>query len=298
MKMKATLSTITRCYAFWQLASTIRAHSWVEQLSVISAKGTFIGTPGYARGNFLRTAPGFSDDQMVNLIPPNGRAAGNIIFATDLMCRGTQSKGNQAPNSPALTASPGDMIALRYQENGHVTEPFNQPGKPENRGTVFIYGTAEASDSDTLLSIHKVWNSEGTGGDERGKLLSTQNFDDGQCYQINTSNISEARQEEFPHTADPLMGSDLWCQADITIPSSVPAPGVYTLYWIWDWPTAIGTVGQPNGLLEIYTTCIDINLVEGVGTSEEIVNFSEGQDLNSAAISSELFTAYVAVPTS
>ena len=76
------------------------------------------------------------------------------------------------------------------------------------------------------------------------------------------------------------MGADLWCQADITIPSSVPAPGVYTLYWVWDWPTAIGTIGQPNGLLEIYTTCIDINLVEGVGTSEEIVNFSEGQDLN------------------
>lgn len=157
----------------------------------------------------MRTVPGFGDDQMVNLIPPNGRAAGNIIFATDLMCRSSQSKGNQTPNSPALTASPGDMIALRYQENGHVTEPFNQPDKPENRGTVYIYGTAEASDSDTLLSIHDVWNSEGTGGDKRGKLLSTQNFDDGQCYQINTSNISEARQEEFPHTADLLIGADL-----------------------------------------------------------------------------------------
>jgi hypothetical protein len=101
------------------------------------------------------------------------------------------------------------MIALRYQENGHVTEPFNQPRKPENRGTVFIYGTTEASDSDTLLSIHKVWNSEGTGGDERGKFLSTQNFDDGQCYQIYTFNISEARQEEFPHTADHLIGADI-----------------------------------------------------------------------------------------
>jgi hypothetical protein len=37
--------------------------------------------------------------------------------------------------------------------------------------------------------------------------------------------------------------------------------------------------------------------LEGVGTSEEIVNFSEAQDLNSAAISSELFIAYVAIPT-
>ncbi|KFY26180.1 hypothetical protein V491_01409 [Pseudogymnoascus sp. VKM F-3775] len=294
--MKVTISTITRCFAFLQLASTVRAHSWVEQLSVISSEGTFIGTPGYPRGNFLRTAPGFSDSQMVNLIPPNGRAAGNIIFATDLMCGSTQSKGNQTPNSPALIASPGDMIALRYQENGHVTEPFNQPGKPENRGTVYIYGTSEASDSDTLLSIHSVWNSEGTGGDQRGKLLSTQNFDDGQCYQINTSKISEARQENFPHTADPIMGADLWCQVDITIPSSIAARGIYTLYWVWDWPTAVSTVGQPSGLVEIYTTCIDINLVEGAGTSE-CVNFREGQDLNSAAISSELFTAHVSIPT-
>lgn len=293
--MKVTLSTITRCFAFLQLTSTIRAHSWVEQLSVISSEGTFIGTPGYPRGNFLRTAPGFSDNQMVNLIPPNGRP-GNIIFATDLMCSSAQSKGNQTPNSPALIASPGDMIALRYQENGHVTEPFNQPGKPENCGTVYIYGTSEASDSDTLLSIHNVWNSEGTGGDQRGRLLSTQNFDDGQCYQINTSNISKARQEDFPHTADPLMGVDLWCQVDITIPSSIAAQGIYTLYWVWDWPTAIGTVGQPNGLVEIYTTCVDINLVDGVGTSES-VNFNEGQDLNSAAISSELFTAHVSIPT-
>jgi hypothetical protein len=295
--MKAALSIVTRVYAFWQLTSTIRAHSWVEQLSVISSEGTFIGTPGYARGNFLRTSPGFSDDQMVNLIPPNGREAGNIIFATDLMCRSSQSKGKQTPNSPALTASPGDMIALRYQENGHVTEPFNQPGKPENRGTVYVYGTAEGSDSDTLLSIHNVWNLEGTGGDKRGKLLSTQNFDDGQCYQINTSNISEARQEKFPHTADLLMGADLWCQVNITIPSSIAAPGMYTLYWVWDWPTAIGTIGQPDGLLEIYTTCIDVNLIDGVGTSEEIVNFGEGQDLNSAAISSKLFTSYAAIPT-
>ncbi|KFY69659.1 hypothetical protein V496_00065 [Pseudogymnoascus sp. VKM F-4515 (FW-2607)] len=294
--MKVTLSQITPCYVFLQLASTIRAHSWVEQLLVISSEGTFIGTPGYSRGNVLRAAPGFSDNQMVNLIPPNGRAAGNIIFGTDLMCSSTQTKGNQTPNSPALIASPGDMIALRYQENGHVTEPFNQPGKPENRGTVYIYGTSEASDSDTLLNIHNVWNSEGTGGDQRGRLLSTQNFDDGQCYQINNSKISKARQGDFPHTADPLTGADLWCQVNITIPTSIAARGVYTLYWVWDWPTAIGTPGQPNGLLEIYTTCIDINLVEGAGTSES-VNFSEGQDLNSAAISSELLTAYVSIPT-
>jgi hypothetical protein len=81
----------------------------------------------------------------------------------------------------------------------------------------------------------------------------------------------------------------LWCQADITIRSTTAAPQVYTLYWVWDWPTAPGTVGQPDGLLEIYTTCIDINLVDGVGTPKGSVSFSQAQDLNSAAISSEVF---------
>lgn len=295
--MKITNSRIKYPYTFCLLASTIQAHSWVEQLSVISASGAFVGAPGYPRGNVLRTIPGFNDNEMVNLIPPNGRPAGNIIFDTDLMCRSSQTKGSQTSGSPVLTASPGDMIALRYQENGHVTEPWNQPGKPDNRGTVFIYGTSQSSDSDTFLGIHKVWNSDGTGGDGRGILLATRNFDDGQCYQINLFNISEARQTKFPHTANSLMGADLWCQADVTIPSTAETPSVYTLYWVWDWPTSLETSGQPDRLQEIYTTCIDINLEAGIGTSLQSISFNKDQDLNSAAIYSELYTAYVVSPT-
>jgi hypothetical protein len=291
--MENTLSRLFIFLAILLSLSTSQAHSWVEQLSAISPNGTFTGDPGYPRGNVLRTTAGFDDTEMVNLIPPDGRPTGNVIFATDLMCSNTQNIGNQTAGSPALAASPGDMIALRYQENGHVTEPWNQPGKPENRGTVYVYGTAQASDTDTFLSIHNIWNAQGTGGDERGVLLATQNFDDGQCYQINNFNISEARQMEFPHTANVLMGADLWCQTDITIPSTITATGIYTLYWVWDWPTAPGTIGQPNGLQEIYTTCMDVNLIAGTGTSQENVDFSQGQDLNSAAISSELFTPYV-----
>ena len=56
-----------------------------------------------------------------------------------------------------------------YQENGHVTLPDNQPGKPANRGTVFVYGTTQPSPTDTLLAIHRVWNAAGTGGDQRGE---------------------------------------------------------------------------------------------------------------------------------
>jgi len=278
------------------LTPLTRAHTWVEQLTVVASNGTFTGAPGYARGNVLRTSPGFSDPLMTNLIPPDGRPTGTEILPTDLMCMSSQTIGNQTAGSPALVANAGDMVALRYQENGHVTLPQNQPGKPANRGTVFIYGTTQPSNDDTLLGIHGVWTTDGKGGDGRGVLLATRNFDDGQCYQINSGNISEARQKEFPHEANQLMGANLWCQSDVTLPNSISS-STYTLYWVWDWPTAPGTAGFPDGKNETYTTCMDINISNGSGSSQAI-DFVENQDLNSAAIQSELSTAIIVPITS
>jgi hypothetical protein len=265
------------------LSSIASAHTWIEQMMVIAPNGTMVGQPGYARGNVLRSDPSFSDPTMVNLLPPNGRTI-NDILDTDLMCKSTQTTSNQTPGSPALVAAPGSAIALRYQENGHVTLPQNQPGKPPNRGTVYLYGTTQPSPTDTFLSIHRVWTPDGTGGDGRGVLLSTQNFDDGQCYQVNTGAISVARQAEFPHTANSLMGADLWCQQDVAIPSD--ASGTYTLYWVWDWPTLPGTAGFPDGKQEIYTTCMDVE-ISGDAADSTSNDFETGQDLDSAAISTE-----------
>lgn len=252
---------IWHCSALVALASFssfTNAHSWVEQLTVISPNGTFTGAPGYVRGNVLRTAPNFGDPLMVNLLPPDGRPASDGILKSDLMCKDSQRKQVQTDGSPRLQAAPGDLVALRYQENGHVTLPQTQPGKPENRGNVFIYGTTQPSESDTFLGIHKQWNAAGTGGDKRGKLLATQPFDDGQCYQINGGQISATRQAQFPHQASQLMGADLWCQNDIAIPSDAPVGKLYTLYWVWEWPTLPGTPGLPNGKAETYTSCMDI----------------------------------------
>jgi len=212
------------------------------------------------------------------------------------MCKASQTIGNQTSGSPALIASAGDMVALRYQENGHVTLPQNQPGKPANRGTVFIYGTTQPSNSDTLLGIHNVWTADGKGGDGRGVLLATRNFDDGQCYQVNSGTISQQRQKQFPHTPDSLMGTNLWCQSDVTLPSSISS-STYTLYWVWDWPTAAGTAGFPNGKNETYTTCMDISISSGTGSSNDL-SFAKNQDLNSAAIESELSTAFIVPVTS
>lgn len=258
----------------------VSGHSWVEELTLLSASGVPIGDPGYARGNsqsssffisnqacadlpsVLRTEPSFSDSEMVNLIPPNGRSGGPHILDTDKICKDSQSKSIQTDGSPRIKAAAGNTVALRYQENGHVTLPEHPSGKPKNRGTVYIYGTTDPQPHDTLSAIHKVWDVTGNGGDRRGKLLVTQDFDDGRCYQINNGVISKERQIQYPHVPDKLMGADLWCQNNITVPQEAALSKVYTLYWVWDWPTASGTPGVPTEKPEIYTTCMDIDIVD------------------------------------
>ena len=275
---------VLACFA--ALEPHVYGHSWVEQLMVIGQDGSFVGEPGYPRANVQRSTPGFGDPAMVNLIPGNG---GTSIQDSEPMCKATQAKPNQSNGSPALKATPGSLVALRYQENGHVSLPHNQPGKAENRGSVYIYGTNDPQPTDTFLKIHKVWNADGSGGDKRGKLLAVQNFDDGQCYQINDGSISQARKGQFPHATSQLMGQDLWCQNDIRLPSDATAGKLYTLYWVWDWPTAPNVdPGLPKGKAEIYTTCMDIEVANDVssGNSSKSNKSVQQKDVGNSAISS------------
>ncbi|KAL9583064.1 MAG: hypothetical protein Q9203_005239 [Teloschistes exilis] len=266
------------------LTASATAHSWIEEASVIASNGTMVGQPGYPRA-FAKRGPGVNiDAAMVHLLPPNGRPEGNKILDSDPMCMPAQQQPKQSDGSPALTAAAGDMVSVRYQENGHVTMPENQPGKPPNRGTIYIYGTTQPKPDDKFLAIHKVWNADGTGGDKRGKLLATENYDDGQCYQINPKPISTQRQAQFKHKADPLMGQDLWCQNNFKIPKDAPSGKPYTIYWVWDWDTAKGSPTEPQGTVEKYTTCMDINVSQGQNANTGAVKFVEGQDLNFAAI--------------
>jgi hypothetical protein len=283
--MKAIIPSIAT--ALVALSQRTLAHSWVERMDAIAANGTFTGQPGYPRGFVPRTQAGFSDNDMVHLLPPNGRPEGTQILASDPLCRPEQQHQNQTNGFPRFNAAPGSMVALRYQENGHVTLPQNQPGKPLNRGTIYVYATTQPKIDETLLSVHKVWNANGTGGDQRGRLISTQNFDDGRCYQINGEAISKQRQAQFKHTATQLMGADLWCQSDITLPTDMK--GTVTLYWVWDWPTASGVdPNLPKGKAEIYTTCMDVDVSGTTQSTKEVVNFAQSQDINFAAIPSEL----------
>ncbi|KAL8688600.1 MAG: hypothetical protein Q9218_005533 [Villophora microphyllina] len=270
------------------LAASTSAHSWVEDMRVIANNGSFVGQPGYPRA-FAKRGPGVNvDKEMVSLLPPNGGPAGNKILDSDPICMPSQQQPKQSDGSPMLNAAPGDMVALRYQENGHVTLPENSPGKAANRGTIYIYGTTQPKPDDKFNAIHKVWNADGTGGDKRGKLLATESYDDGQCYQINGGAISTQRQAQFKHAADPLMGQDLWCQNNFKIPKDAPSGKPYTVYWVWDWDTAPGA-GSPQGVIQKYTTCMDIGIAQGQGSQSHAANtgavsFAMGQDLNMAAI--------------
>ncbi|KZF24422.1 hypothetical protein L228DRAFT_245352 [Xylona heveae TC161] len=260
------------------------AHSWVDQLRVISSNGSFTGDPGYMRGY----GPRNGDGPFVNLLPPDGRSPvnGEWLLPDDLMCKSTQQPYDQTDGYPRLNATAEDWIALRYQENGHVTLPWNQPGKPVNRGTVYVYGTTDPQPDDKFLSIHGQWTADGNGGDKRGRLLAMQNFDDGQCYQVNSGGISQQRQKQFPHTTA-AAGADVWCQNNLQIPADVPeGEHAYTLYWVWDWPWL------NLNKSEIYTSCMDLDILSA--NVQKSVNELEiqVQDVDNGAIS------YLATSTS
>lgn len=287
------------------LVAPTTAHSWVEEMDVIDPKtGSFTGTPGYCRNNTKRTVPNFSDPLMVHILPGAGQPAieerdtipamdTTGIYPNDTMCKHSQQTQYQNDGSPRLQATPGGLVALRYQENGHVTLPQNQPGKQPNRGLVYIYGTTQPKFPEQFLDVFGQWNANGTGGDKRGVLLATQPFDDGYCYQVNGGNISTHRQAQFPHTPSPLMGANLWCQNNIALPTDIAVGKPYTLYWVWDWPTEAGVdPNLPNGKAELYTTCMDVDIVANSGSKRRVkarqapspASQSGLDHLNSAAI--------------
>jgi hypothetical protein len=213
------------------------AHSNVERLMRIAPNGTTIMPAGYPRGFFPRTAPGFFDKANSFLIPPNGPTK---VLAPDLkLAHDWQRTANYtAPYNP-LTAGPGDMIVLQYQENGHVSLPGNALNKTLNGGTVYIYGTADLSPDANLLDIHYQWNANGTGGDGKGRLLATRNYDDGQCHENNDKPIATQRAATYNKTIEQPMGTALWCQNDIVLPSDLAVGKPYTLIWVWDWPSML-----------------------------------------------------------
>ncbi|KAJ2904076.1 hypothetical protein MKZ38_008887 [Zalerion maritima] len=243
------------------LGGSVSAHTWLEEILRI-ADGKFVGTIGYPRKYMPRDAPGFADTLAQNKIL---FGAGEEIPDTQLMCRADQTMNSYSDTYPKLTAKAGEWLALTYLENGHTT--LKTDFKPANGGTVFVYGTTEpkSSTKETLNSIHMQWNADGTGGDGRGKLLATRNYDNGVCHEQNGGEESEARQAATGVNM-------LRCQTDIQLPDDLDE-GTYTLYWVWEWPemaadvdisSATGTESlSETSNTEMYTTCLDVEITAG-----------------------------------
>ena len=210
------------------LTASAAAHSWIEKAYRIDqATRKFIGAPGYPRGGDYRrlSAEGtVNDGTNTYRLPVDGAYTGDekinrLDFALNR-------------EDEIFKAAPGDYIAILHTENGHVTEKLE--GRPLNGGNIYLYGTSDTKDDDKLFDIHLKWNKDGTGGDRRGRLLGTSNYDDGQCYEGNASGEFAMERSKAAHGTPE---EALICQSDIQLPQDLKPGSVYTIYWYWDWPT-------------------------------------------------------------
>ncbi|KAI0178558.1 hypothetical protein GGR52DRAFT_532590 [Hypoxylon sp. FL1284] len=259
----------------------VNAHSWVEEVRKIDLSGAFEGQVGYPMHYVNRTPT-----------PPNvfnDHLAQNQILdlkPNPAVCK--PKNGAYANNVNRLTASAGDYVALMYQENGHVTQPFITP-RPYRDGLVSIYGTMHHEDSDGINDVLNSWTADGKGGNGKGKLLATHYYDDGQCYQNAGKNFGiKIYAERYQKYGLP----ELYCQSDLQLPEDLPETGTYTLMWVWDWPLILS---DTQNTTEIYTSCAEITLEPRKSNNTvQAMDFSKSNSVNSAGISSQLLNMYEA----
>ncbi|KAF2493884.1 hypothetical protein BU16DRAFT_512009 [Lophium mytilinum] len=245
------------------LTTHVAGHSWIEQLTNIGDDGNFVGEWGYMR-NFQdkgvkANAPTVQGHQKWGL--PLSVATG--LFITDNMniCNTDAQEPGQADGFPKLKTAPGNYVAMRYAENGHVSQPLQLPGKPDKAGTNYVFATTNPKKGETLANVMR-WTVDGKGGDGNGRLLTAQTFDDGRCYENSKFDIAMAREAATPNNGMPLM-----CETDFQIPKDAKTGQPLTLYWVWQWPTLPGK--DPNDKLgkdEYYTSCMDVDIVDSVDT--------------------------------
>ncbi|PSN65204.1 hypothetical protein BS50DRAFT_601668 [Corynespora cassiicola Philippines] len=264
------------------------AHTWIEQLRTVNKQGDYFGEYGYARGMVDKASAEFKEIEAgfnsgtgpppMNWEMPAFEKTGPFITANTTLCHPKQRKQEQsADRFPRLRAMPGTMMAMRYTENGHVTLPENQKGKPEKAGTVFVYGTTEPKEDEKLTTVLQ-WTQDGQGGDKRGKLIATNDYDDGRCYEVNNSERSLQRQQANPNAIKgqpfPEVGQNstvpLACETNAILPEDAQTGKLYTIYWVWQWNTKPGVdPGLPKGKDEYYSTCIDIDVSDTSTTGLE-----------------------------
>ncbi|KAK3341377.1 hypothetical protein B0T25DRAFT_340091 [Lasiosphaeria hispida] len=316
--MKARLCSARGLLAAALLAilQTTTAHSWPEEIRRIAPNGTMVGPSGYPRSHIPRGSS-VPEDEIVWLLPPNG---GPKVFTPDLkIARPNQRElkdTSYTDEFPMLKVAPGDFVAVKYTENGHVSRPdLANPTKPVNRGTVYLYGTTENDLSNAnLVDIHLKWTADGTGGDGKGKLLATRNFDDGQCFEAipadgDTEGITNHRVGVFSKTTGVAMNGNqgIMCQSDLQIPLDAEVGKTLTVIWVWDWPSMSeqgvavppasysansSESGEPFVQLpEIYTGVVDFDIISDDGASagnKKVVQYAPQRAPADAAIKAQM----------
>jgi hypothetical protein len=242
-------------FLLFTLVTVSCAHSWVEQIQVIGDNDHYSGSFGYPRGYVPRESSAFSDAAMTYLLPAAEEARTRISIG-DLVCAPSQRTVNYSRPYAMLSAMPANYIAIKYLENGHVSLPNIPLGKPEGGGIVSVYSILNSNPSTTLTTALSWKNS---GSLISGRLLTSQHFDDGRCYQLNAASpISISRQLQYP---DPIPGQpgalhEQWCETNVQVPQDASHGQILTMYWVWQWPTQSTDLG--GGKDEFYTTCFDI----------------------------------------
>jgi hypothetical protein len=288
-------SILKALVAAMAVSPMVAGHTWIEQLRNVNNKGEYVGEYGYPRGMKSKTDPGYNGDAMNWELPAQQKKV--FIDETTPLCHTAQTKQVQSSQKyPRLQAVPGGFVAMRYMENGHVTlvDPATGLGKPENGGTVFVYGTTQPIEDEKLVNVLH-WTKDGKGGDKRGVLLATNDFDDGRCYEVNNTPTSQERRVSDPNfamgqAADGPGNYPLFCETNVQLPKTAAVGKPYTFYWVWQWNTAPGVdPGLPTGKDQYYTTCIDVDVTSAnkALTAEAKHKYALGpqQDAMSVAVS-------------
>jgi hypothetical protein len=287
------------------LSSTVAAHTWIEQMQVIGTNGSYVGDYGYPRGYVSRTDSGFDGFSNKWQLPsPDTDTSRTRITDKMMACHPNQRTPNYSQQYPKLSVAPGAYVAMKYLENGHVTQPYIPAGKPEGSGTVWIYGTYEPNDAETLVNVLS-WTADGKGGNGKGFLMTAQDYDDGRCYQINQSPTSVNRQMTDGNHApgQPTSQLEQWCESNLLVPSNSQVGKTLTVYWVWGWATGMQTEGAMCGKDEYYTTCSDFDIVNGGDELSKIIAAPKvhtigQQDPQTIAVSNyQSRTAHAPTPT-
>lgn len=283
--MKFAISASGALSALLLLAGEATAHSWPEAIQRIGKNGEFLEPKGYTR-NFRPRGGAVDDNFSKNLGGPNDPIKGPLCNPV----LGKMADGYKNAQFPKLKAAPGETIAIRYLENGHVTGPDLM--KPKNRGTVYIYATTEPRDGQAIQDVHQKWTADGQGGDKKGRLLAKRNYDDERCFEGKNNKPESNRRQALPGFTQPGKDSDIhnWCQNDIKLPADI-TKGDLTIYWVWDFSitdkenTAL-TSDNLNGAKvvskEFYSSCMEITLDDKIKSNEPF-KFDDKQNLKNAA---------------